>query len=340
MSREHVYSTIKKLQEAGHLGRIDHESGNNYVFSCPFTQNHGGRTQQRTPSFGIEIDNGKWNCFSCGAGGQSVNSLYAKLSQVSQETADYVLGTPTTSPDILQELLDTLKSAQEPVELMTPYPETVSLKKSILGASYLQNRGIPEWVQEAAGLCFYPKDKMPPLFGEDYSAWPGNRIVFPIAQQGKIIGYSARSVKDDGFAKYYRPVSGIGQVVYCPVEIKSYDFVCVAEGELSVLACIREGLPCVGLFGSNMSREHAEFLSRFKTVVLLLDNDDAGKKGVTKALTEYASWVNFRVMWLPAGKDPADMQSGWGKHVLLNLQKPMGGVGKIDQLEQMLAGIL
>ena len=47
---------------------------------CPFHEDH-------TPSFGVNIESGGYNCFGCGAKGGSIVHFYARLKGISYRQA-------------------------------------------------------------------------------------------------------------------------------------------------------------------------------------------------------------------------------------------------------------
>jgi DNA primase len=63
--------------------------------------------------------------------------------------------------------------------------------------------------------------------------------------------------------------------------------VIVVESFWGVLACVRAGiLNCVALMGSTATEEQLNLLSRFETITLMLDGDQAGRNGTTELLTK------------------------------------------------------
>ena len=67
------------LKGAG--GRKPVPSGEELIACCPFLHQKadGRRDYERNPSFAINLVSGKYNCYSCGAGGHSVSTLALKL---------------------------------------------------------------------------------------------------------------------------------------------------------------------------------------------------------------------------------------------------------------------
>lgn len=337
-SQEIVYDTIKTLQDKGLLGKIHQDSGDNYVLSCPFVDNHGGRREQNTPSFGIHRTDGKWHCFSCERGGQSIYSLFSALTGASKEEAELTLGKPRVDSNSVLEALSALKAGEAKPELMTGGLQAIPIFQSKEALDFMvSKRGIPEKVLKQCGVRYYPEDFMPARMGELRSGVKGRRIIFDIIHNGQYVGYSSRSMGDDQ-PKYYRPIRRVNLTVYNPISVspQTHSYVVACEGEISCLAAIREGLPAVCTFGANISYSQAAFLSGFQTAFLLFDGDEAGAKGVAEAIKAYGASCNFRSVILPAGKDPASLEPGWGSRFKILLDKKKEKTDVLSKLENSL----
>ncbi len=332
--QEIVWDAIKTLQEKGLLSTAVQDSGDNYTMSCPFTDNHGGRREQRTPSFGIHRSTGKWNCFSCHRGGQSVYTLFTALTGTTRVDAELTLGTPKVDTNAVLDALNAFRSGDPMPEPMTAFPDVVAIADAPEALAYMVNgRGIPQDVLERCGVRYYGKDYMPPRMGELSSGVRGKRIIFDICHGDKVVGYSGRSMGSDE-PKYYRPVRRVNLTIYNPLNVspQTHNYVVACEGEISCLAAIREGLPAVCTFGADISKAQAAFLAGFQTAFILFDGDDAGRKGYTEACREFGGYANLRPIILPEKEDPASMKPGWGAKVknLLDKKRPV-----VDSLAKM-----
>jgi len=321
-SQELIHQAILTLQNHGVLGKSVSRSGDNLIFNCPFPENHGGRTSQKTASFGIRVDNGKWHCFSCKEGGKSIYSLYASLMKVEEDEALDILGQPVIPYQAVEQALQGLKSpVLSSPSPMGPYPmNLVGIQSHKEAAAYLHSRAIPEEIWHRAKLSFCPDARMPEVLTSKGPSRgvPGRRIVFPLSWEGKVVGYSGRAIDKVSAIKYYRPVNNINQMVYNPMGYspEGTKTIFVVEGEIDALASIREGLPTVSTFGADISYAQATWLNQFDLVVFLYDPDDAGRKGLDRFRERYAGFFpRHRVFWLPQGKDPGSMSLGWGKTI-------------------------
>ena len=108
------------------------------------------------------------------------------------------------------------------------------------------------------------------------------------------------------------------KVLFGAHRIKSPSFVCVTEGTLDAIWLDQQGYPAVALLGMYLARRQQELLSKVRTqeVVLCLDNDEAGKTGLDKALQSIGNTIMISYIELPSGyKDVQEIQS---KEVLDN----------------------
>lgn len=121
-----------------------------------------------------------------------------------------------------------------------------------------------------------------------------NRLVFPIwNEQGRIVGFSARSIEKDpqGWKYVNSPESPIfrkGKILYAlnfaRKHITETDSVIICEGQLDTIAWHRAGIQnAVAPQGTAFTPEQAMVLKRYThNIVLALDNDNAGDAAVLK----------------------------------------------------------
>ncbi|MBT7190872.1 MAG: hypothetical protein HN916_11825, partial [Anaerolineae bacterium] len=128
-----------------HIGKINRKGW--ATFWCPF---HGDEKQAGTtglPNFGVNIDEGNWNCFRCGKKGGSIRSLYQALGKEFQPRgADY-------SP-VAKKIY---KKRQVPSEV-DQLDEAISDARHLVASSpamrYLRSRGITPYTALLYGLGY------------------------------------------------------------------------------------------------------------------------------------------------------------------------------------------
>ncbi len=129
-----------------------------------------------------------------------------------------------------------------------------------------------------------------------------NRIIFPISNiNSTIVGFSGRKFAKDDYsdAKYVNSIDSDifkkGDLLYNFDNAKTYieeSKVCyVLEGFMDVIACYRVGVNnAVGLMGTSISLSHLKLFKYLNCEIrLLLDSDEAGQIGITKAIYQLAN---------------------------------------------------
>lgn len=154
-----------------------------------------------------------------------------------------------------------------------------------------------------------------------------DRIIFPIRDDsGSYLGVSARILpslekekKKDGKkkSKYINSRSSElfdkSTVLYGMHNAQLYgksktSSVFVCEGQMDVISLswiLNDDEIATATCGTALTEQHMQWLSKFKNVYLLFDNDDAGRRAILKALpiVNYCSSKNVRCITLTSGKD-------------------------------------
>lgn len=269
-----------------HLGLRYKRSGRGYLGECPFCG--GGK---RTPCFSFNDE--VYHCFSCGESGNFVR--FAKRWNLPLGSGSY-----TNRPE-------RKKYEEEMRELNTSFLFNFNKVPDRSALVWLEKRGIEyEAVKE---LVYFPVPKR-------YKGYPaGYRLAFPfIDREGRVRGIKVRNVlgrEPKTLAYTGSQLYSIGiHHLYCGIQLQT-DWVLVVEGEMDWLAIksISPEYPVIALPGAGYSFKPSEVKSLPKNVVLLLDNDEAGRKAAVKLqqqLTEEGKSV--RVASYPDGvKDFNDL---------------------------------
>jgi len=148
----------------------------------------------------------------------------------------------------------------------------------------------------------------------DYDLFRG-RLIFPVYDlSGQIVAFAGR-VLDDSKPKYINspesPIYHKGRVLFGLYQarqaMRQSGDVLLVEGYFDQLALFRAGFPqVVATCGTALTVEHARILKRYvQRVVLLFDQDNAGKKATFKAMTVLQEeGLPAAVIELPSGDDP------------------------------------
>ncbi|WP_321369468.1 DNA primase [uncultured Desulfuromusa sp.] len=148
----------------------------------------------------------------------------------------------------------------------------------------------------------------------DYDLFRG-RLIFPVYDlSGRIVAFAGR-VLDDSKPKYINspesPVYHKGRILFGLYQARQAMRQCgevlLVEGYFDQLALYRAGFPqVVATCGTALTSDHAQLLKRYvQRVVLLFDQDAAGKKATFKAMTVLQEeGIPAAVIELPKGEDP------------------------------------
>lgn len=133
------------------------------------------------------------------------------------------------------------------------------------------------------------------LFGVGHFPGKGSmagRVVMPIRnERGELVAYQGRAL--EGEPKYLLPPKFQKHLVLYNLDRVDGDAVVVVEGVWAVLKLHEAGIPAVALLGCAASDEQAALLSRFRLVTLLLDGDEAGKKGAELLRAKLTGFVRL-----------------------------------------------
>ena len=97
------------------------------------------------------------------------------------------------------------------------------------------------------------------------------------------------------------------------------DFICITEGSLDTMWLDQNGFSSVALLGAHMSRTQQDLAMKLPTkeLVLCLDNDDAGRVGLEKAMNDLIP--KFMVSYVQLPEEFKDVQEIRNKEVLHNI---------------------
>jgi DNA primase len=340
---EHV---IRSLQDSVDLVDIISRyvtlkrSGSAFKGLCPFHE-------EKTPSFTVFPQSGRYKCFGCGEGGDVFTFLMKRgnlgfrevLAELARE-AGVTLPAEPADPDAAErarrrtEALDALRFA-------AGFYRTV-LERAAGGAAraYLAERGFTEATLEAFGVGYAPDEfeafstyarrkGIPEAAlteagllrrseqGQSYDMFRG-RIMFPIHDlRGREIGFGARALGDPQ-PKYLNSPDGSlfhkGREMYglhlAREAARGAGRLLVVEGYTDVMHCHQGGLREVAAgLGTALTAENARQLRRFGVPVFLVyDGDEAGQRAAERAAEVLlAERLEGSVALLPPGRDPADL---------------------------------
>lgn len=237
--------TIENLSKLGFKNL--RYSGENIMMSCPFHEDN-------SPSFGINTETGKWNCFSCGRSGKDIKSL----SNILNIPELLKLFNYTDSSEILNKIENLLnpeikiKNFDESIDYLVPY------YKLNYTHEYLNSRGISKSVTEAFNIGYDPIQKA---------------IAIPVYDiRNTLKGFTYRYLFNPNLR--YKHEVDKGNVLFGEQFIKK-GTITIVEGNMDVLKAYSLGLKnVVALMGTKMTAYHEKTLLKYADeIILALDND-------------------------------------------------------------------
>lgn len=261
-------------------------SGDEFYTVCPFHDDH-------SPSFAINGKSGLWICHACGLAG-NINQLVEALG----------INLPETSLRHLKERIRAC-GVEEPEEVRI-LPEAW-LMQFDHGSDYWENRGLSEETVVYFRLGFDPLT---------------NSATIPLRNtEGQLLGVIRRRLDDDRGPRYIYPKGfQAAQNLFGAFTLdlaikvtgaKRLTKVALVEGSIDMMTCWDAGFYALGLYGAKISSEQVRIIHSLgiTTVVMMLDNDPAGKVG-TNRVAEKLRGINVLYGQYPdtnGGNDPGDM---------------------------------
>lgn len=268
---------------------------------------HNGETRDERQRGGLiqEGDTTSYHCFNCGyktswQPGRNLSYKFKKLLEWLNVPDDVIT---RLALDVMRinegvEILE--RSIELPEFVSTVLPEdSVLIKDDPCDVSeqltqvkdYMSNRKL--WLDE--GYEYYWSSKL------GYR----DRLIIPFKYEGRIVGWTARTVKDSK-AKYISE-SQPGYVFGLDEQRPQKIYCVVVEGPIDAIHI--EGC---ALLGSEINDQQALLLNRLnKEIVVLPDRDTAGKKLIEQAIDR--GWSVSMPEWKLGIKDVGDAVLEYGK---------------------------
>jgi len=280
--------TLLQVLEDNKLAVIE-SSGGRWLLNCPFHED------DREPSFTI-YPNQTYYCFGCNVWGDAVKFLVEYKGFTQQEALDYVgldYQFPKYHKSRIVKLRDILGSWKFLGEATLKYHEY--LKQTPGAMNYLHSRGLTDETIEKYKLGYTDGAVLNYEFAEEYSRAVelgllhkngfellSHRIIIPnLLDRGEVDFITGRTVVNNKL-KYVnthgpKPIHGFFEIRKSPV-------VFLAEGQMDWLTLRQWEWPAAVMSGSHLTKSNQALLES-KQLVLIPDNDDAGRK-VVRSITD------------------------------------------------------
>jgi DNA primase len=270
---------------------------------CPLHRGDGRET------FHVDMAQQVFHCFSCQAGGSVLDLVMAiegcGLHQAAERLSSWGHLTSRGHEPQLDTIKQTVTKKRECIPRLGFRLRNVDPRHP-----YLRTRGVAEVTAAEFGIGFY--------------SGPGlmhNRLVIPIQDEfGQLVGYCGRAL--DGNEPRYRfparfPKSQLVFNLHRATARQQPDVI-VVEGFFDCLKVWQAGFrSVVALMGSSLYQEQCRLLVRnFRHIRLMLDGDDAGRRGTSTIAPLLARYRSVEVVELPDGVQPDDLEPNSLRDVL------------------------
>ena len=326
------------------------KKGKNYVAICPFHDD-------TNPSMVISPEKKMFKCFVCGTGGDAISFVskylhisYREAMKKVAEISGYV--DPRLEENIPSKPVDQKKATLVKClkDLTLYYSYALNTVEGKDGLDYFESRKLDSAMRDKYHLGYAPKDGKATIEflqnrghslktieetgvaiinNSGYYDRSEGRVVFPIAdEEGNVIGYSARRMKDGPEAKYVNsPETYLfhkSNVLYnyhiAKDKAKIAGHIYVLEGFMDVFALSKIGVDnAVAIMGTALTPEHIALLRKLNVEIrLCLDGDLPGQTAMMKCckVLEDSGLKVFVVDNRGSSKDPDEILNSEGPEEL------------------------
>lgn len=306
--------------------------GKNYFGVCPFHQDH-------SPSMSVSKEKQMYKCFSCGAAGNVFTfvSNYENITFIEAvvkvagilgiSVGDYTTTKPKEKYEWEYNAMDLA---------LKFYQNTLSTKDGGAAREYLLKRGLNEEMQKVFDIGLSTtSDKLYPFLkqkgmDEKFILDLGlitqeegsikdtfkDRILFPIHDaKGHVVGFTGRVYKGDYKPKYLNSkenhIFKKGNILFnyhrARDAIRTKKEVVIVEGNMDAIRMYVSGIKnTIALMGVSLTKEQIDLIRNLHaTVILMLDNDEAGRTAtLTNGEALESAGITCKVVRLSGEKDP------------------------------------
>jgi 5S rRNA maturation endonuclease (ribonuclease M5) len=301
-------------------------SGRNLVATCILHKD-------AHPSFGINVESGAWQCFSCKAAGPHLVSLVARLEHCSDNEAKRKLYGGEDSDKHYQRIADWARSfTLEKPEASKPEPMVPS------------DLSLRSWRESKDAVAWLAKNKISEITADNFDlkwcfkGYYFGHVAVPIHiydanQMGMtLFTYEFRRVIGSGIngkKVIYPAHSQLGSVVYnlgwLPENQRK---VIIVEGCKDVWSLSQARGFAVSCFGTHVSHTQVRALLEkgVDEVALLFDGDEAGQHASKKVAAKLSNWFSVEEYQCPTGLDPNDCEIDVLRSIVKNVYAKQASV--------------
>lgn len=295
--------SVVRFLEARGLTRGLRRRGSRLVGPCPL--HHG----DNPTAFVVHLDQNVWFCFTgCGGGGDVVD-LVRKVDGVGYAEAARRLAVIADLPLTALAARSFALASPRTCQPYLPYTLALRLDPDV---SFLRAKGIVARTAQ--------RFEVGEWHGHGFLAGCVGLRIHDIA--GRPLGYAGRRLDPDDALRRgkWKFPSGFpkSEVLYGAHRSLDRDVstVVVTECPWGVLRLAQLGIPAVALLGTSLSSVHRQLLAAARQVLLLFDGDPAGHAAGQRALALLEEVTQVRIVTLPNGADPDDLNDSQLKSLL------------------------
>jgi len=216
----------------------------------------------------------------------------------------------------------TVKNDEIPEEPLETLSQGVSEDENSEGPEITENKVLDFELQVKTNHPFLKSRKVPKAVLQEFGiGYCGRgimrgRIVFPIHNaQGELVANSGRWAEEpvpEDQIKYKLPKNFLKSLELFNIHrvaVHKPKTVVLVEGYWSVLRLHQQGVPVVGLMGTSISDQQVQLLmqSGIRAAIVIMDGDDAGRKGAEDVVFSLSKEFYVRRIDLPEGVKPDTM---------------------------------
>ena len=314
------------------------KKGNNYWGCCPFHN-------EKTPSFSVREDWGKYHCFGCGESGDIISFVMkTKNMDFKAAIAELAQQAGLKLPDYNPKDAATVAREQNYFEIYENatkiYQQNLFSDTGKAALEYIRGRGFSDDVIKKYRIGYAPRantismkfaeQKVANLIatglvrksddGRTYDFFR-DKLMFPITNShGQTIAFSGRSM-DGSEPKYintsdtefFHKRQTVFGLFFARDAIYRANRSIVVEGQIDAIQMQTHGFPeTVAPLGTALTEEHLQILAKLnRNIIFCFDGDSAGQKAAARAEALVMPLLrdnsDVRFAFVDGGKDPDEI---------------------------------
>ena len=244
---------------------VKSRSGPEFLCICPWHDDKSGHLY-------VNAEKGVYFCQSCGEKGSLISKKDGRAVKL-----------PPAGLDDVRKKIRTMRQGRPQQEYK---PESWLRQFDVAHPYWSETRGLPPEIIARFGL--------------GYDAF-SNRVTLPLRDvRGRILGVTYRRL-DDGSPRYLHPKAfPTGRHLYGGWLLGHHRTVGLTEGQVDAIAGHVARVPAASTMGARVTADQVRVLQRMgvRKVVMLYDNDNAGRKGILRAYDMFrGSGIIFTAGW-------------------------------------------